>query len=186
MFKKIPNPIRADKSGAVAAKNSSSAVSDISSTNGDKVHKDQVGCSQARPPLGEKQDGGQGELIRSEVGNKRQWKAEMYEFFIEHLLSIKNFDRIGLTEQLTWAWFNPEARRLRKSFFRCWGPYGALVNRFTTKDSFFYACILELGVCLIAVSLATLTLRPYMWPLCFLLFVLGGGLITVSKFQIDF
>jgi hypothetical protein len=34
---------------------------------------------------------------------KREWGPELYEFFFEHLLSIKNFDPNGLTEKLTLA-----------------------------------------------------------------------------------
>lgn len=50
---------------------------------------------------------------------KRQWGPELYEFFCEHLLSIKNFDPNGLTEKLTIAWLTPTASKLRKASQKC-------------------------------------------------------------------
>lgn len=50
----------------------------------------------------------------SKGAGKRQWSKELDEFFLEHLLSVRNHDPNGITEKLTIAWATPATRRLRK------------------------------------------------------------------------
>jgi hypothetical protein len=121
-----------------------------------------------------------------QIAGGRQWGAELYEFFFEHLLSIKNFDPNGLTEKLTLAWLTPTASRLRKSGGKCWGPYGLFINQYGSKEAFYYACVMEAGANLIALSLGTLVLRPTWWALYLILFLMGTCLILLSMPQIDF
>lgn len=117
---------------------------------------------------------------------KRQWWKELDEFFLEHLLSVRNHDPNGITEKLTIAWATPATRRLRKLSNGCWGPYGMFFNQYGTKESFYAACLLDLGATLIALGIAVLLLRPYLFFLSLILTALGLYIIIDNMTEVDF
>jgi len=116
----------------------------------------------------------------------RQWKAELYEYFIDHLLTVWNFDPNGLTEKLTIAWATPSCRRLRRESGRCWGPYGLFYNPYNSEESFRAACFLDFGATLVSLGLAILILRPRFFPITLILISVGLYLIVYNMPNIDY
>jgi len=73
---------------------------------------------EAKPLRRRLADGLRTALFGAEIANRkpqppRNWRAELYELFIEYNLNIKGFDTNGLTEKLTIAWLTTSARAAR-------------------------------------------------------------------------
>lgn len=83
---------------------------------------------------------------------KRDWNAELYDYFIVYLLNWEAYDPYGMTEKLTLAWCSPSARRVRYAHWRCVGPHGVFLNTSFTPRGLGGACMLELGTAFLGLS----------------------------------
>lgn len=117
---------------------------------------------------------------------KREWGPELYEYFVEHLLSINNYDPKGLTEKLTLAWLTPTAKSLRKASGKGWGPYGGFFSPYVKIENFHAVCILDLGITIFALGLVIPIVKFSFWFISLPLFYCGGYLIVVSTPEVDF
>lgn len=59
-------------------------------------------------------------------------------------------------------------------------------NQYGTKESFYAACLLDLGSSLIALGIAVLLLRPYLFFLSLILIALGSYIIIDNMPKVDF